>query len=322
MGGRAGPHDRGAAAAQPNSLTTGIAGYAFEEFQAAKNTRLQAGARFDYNNIQTRPYAASQDTTFQTINASRQSNAVTGSIGVIQTLATGLTASLSVAKSFRAPTVQELFANGLDASSGTYSIGDSTLGPESGYGVDAQLQGSFSNVTFEVSPYINYISDYIYGYLTGDTIQGFPVRRFTASNARLWGFEAVATVAPVQYIALTGSADYVNAENTQLNVPLPFIPPLRGLFRATYQDQRYMGMVEWRAAAAQNRLGVGDTPTAGWAIVNLGTGIRIPEGTVVHNISLVLRNAFNRVYRDNLSVIKDFVPQPGRGLQLNYELFY
>ena len=306
----------------PNSLTTGLAAYAFEEYQATSSTRLQAGARYDYNKIQTRPYAASQDTTFQSINASRFSNAVTGSLGVVQQLATGLGASLSVAKSFRAPTVQELFANGLDASSGTYSIGDSTLGPESGFGVDAQLQGTYSNVTFEVSPYINYISDYIYGFLTGDTIQGFPVRRFTASNARLWGLEATATVSPLRNFALTGSADYVNAENTQLNVPLPFIPPLRGLLRATYQGERYMGMVEWRAADSQTRLGVGDTPTAGWTIVNLGAGVRIPAGGVVNNISLVLRNAFNRVYRDNLSVIKDFVPQPGRGLQLNYELFY
>src|SRR5208283_3602565 len=96
----------------PNSLTTGFAGYAYEEFQAGANTRLQGGVRFDYNKIQTRPYAGSQDTTFQTINASRMSNAVTGSLGLVQQLATGLSASLSVARSFRAPTVQELFANG------------------------------------------------------------------------------------------------------------------------------------------------------------------------------------------------------------------
>jgi outer membrane receptor protein involved in Fe transport len=92
--------------------------------------------------------------------------------------------------------------------------------------------------------------------------------------------------------------------------------------RATYQDQKYMGMVEWRAAASQTRLGVGDTPTAGWAILNLGIGIRVTQGSVVHNISLHLDNVFNRLYRDNLSVIKDFVPQPGRGLRLNYELLY
>jgi len=306
----------------PNSLTTGFAGYAYEEYQAAAHTRLEAAARFDYNKIQTRPFAQSQDSVFQTINTSRLSNAVTGSVGAVQQFTSALTGSLSLARSFRAPTVQELFANGLDASSGTYSIGSATLGPENGYGVDASLKGNYANATFEISPYLNYINHYIYGFLTGDTIQGFPVRKFTASDARLMGLEVAVTVAPVQYVALRASSDYVNAENTQLNVPLPFIPPLRGLLRATYQDQRYMGMIEWRAAASQTRLGVGDTPTAGWAIFNLGAGVRIPQRGLVHKISLHLDNVFNRVYRDNLSVIKDFVPQPGRGVRLNYELLY
>lgn len=49
-------------------------------------------------------------------------------------------------------TVQELFANGLDAPSGTYTIGTTGLGPESGLGVDASLKGNFANVFFEFSP--------------------------------------------------------------------------------------------------------------------------------------------------------------------------
>ncbi len=306
----------------PNSLTSGLAGYAYEEYQVSPQTRIEAAARFDYNAIQTHPYPVSQDSTFQTLDVSRTNNAVTGSVGAIQEIGSNLTATVSLARSFRAPTVQELFANGLDASSGTYSIGNANLGPESGYGVDASLKGNFAQATFEVSPYLNYISDYIYGFLTGDTIQGFPVRHFTASDARLVGFEASAAVMPMPYLALLASSDYVNAENTQLNVPLPFIPPLRGLLRATYQDQKYMGMIEWRAAASQTRLGVGDTPTAGWAIFNFGAGIRFTQKDLVHNVSVHIDNAFNRVYRDNLSVIKDFVPQPGRGIRLNYVLTY
>ena len=49
-------------------------------------------------------------------------------------------------------------------------------------------------------------------------------------------------------------------------------------------------------AASQTRLGVGDTPTAGWAIFNLGTGIRVTQGSVVHNISLHLDNVFNLLF--------------------------
>jgi iron complex outermembrane receptor protein len=92
--------------------------------------------------------------------------------------------------------------------------------------------------------------------------------------------------------------------------------------RGTYQDGRYMGLIEWRMAARQTRLGDGDTPTAGYAIMNVGIGARLVQHGVVHTVNLRVDNVFNRVYRDNLSVIKDFLPQPGRSVQLNYELLY
>jgi iron complex outermembrane receptor protein len=306
----------------PNSLTSGFAGYAYEEYLPAENTRLQGGLRYDYNKIQTHPYPQSTDPVFQTLNVSRLSNALTASLGAIQQLRPHLTGSLSLARSFRAPTVQELFANGLDAASGTYTIGTAELGPETGFGADASLKANFAKASFEISPYTNSIHHYIFGFLRGDTIQGFPVRQFGATNARLLGFDASVTVEPAQYVALKAGADYVNAEDTRQNVPLPFTPPLRGLLRATYQDRTYMGMIETRVAARQTRLGEGDTPTAGYAVVNLGVGVRFARQRIVQNISIHCDNVFNRVYRDNLSVIKDFIPQPARGFRLNYQAMY
>ncbi len=311
----------------PNSRTTGFAGYIYEEYLASEDMRLQAGLRFDYNRIQTRPYAASTDSVFQTLDVSRLSNAMTASIGAIQKLAPEMTASLSVARSFRAPTVQELFANGSDAASNTYSIGDASLGPETGFGIDASLKGSFPDVTFEISPYVNIINNYIYAYLRGDSIQVppaplLPVRQFSATDARLMGYEATVMVQVMHNVALKAATDYVNAEDTKNNVPLPFTPPMRGLLRMSYQDPAYSAMVEWRLAARQTRLGDGDTPTAGYGIVNLGVGMRFVQEGLVHSVGLHCDNLFNQVYRDNLSVIKDFVPQPGRGLRLTYDLAF
>ncbi|MGZ6117136.1 MAG: TonB-dependent receptor [Gemmatimonadaceae bacterium] len=306
----------------PNSQTIGIAGYAYEEYPATENTRLQAGLRYDYNKIQTRPDPQSTDPNFQTLDASRLSNALTASLGAIQTLTPQLMGSLSFARSFRAPTVQELFANGLDAPSGTYTVGTPGLEPETGLGADLSLKGNFANASFELSPYANSIQHYIYGFLRGDTIQNFPVRQFGETNARLLGFDASVTVQPAQYIALKAGADYVNAEDTRQHVPLPFTPPLRGLVRVTFQNSTYMGLIETRLAASQTRLGAGDTPTPGYTVVNVGVGMRFARQRVLNNISIHCDNVFNRVYRDNLSVIKDFIPQPARGFRLNYEATY
>ncbi|HVT38477.1 MAG TPA: TonB-dependent receptor [Gemmatimonadaceae bacterium] len=306
----------------PNSLTTGIAGYAYQEYLATPDTRLQAGVRFDYNKIQTRPFQGSADSVFRTLNVSRLSNAFTASLGAVRQFTPRVTGSLSLARAFRAPTVQELFANGLDAASGTFSVGTADLGPETGFGVDGSLRGNFERATFELSPYVNFISHYIYGFLRGDTIEKFPVRKFAATNARLVGAEASVIVQPWDHFAIKASADYVNSQDTRRNVPLPFTPPLRALLRGTYRDRAYSGTIEWRAAASQTRLGDGDTPTSGYAIMNLGAGVRIVQHGLVHQISIHCDNVFNRTYRDNLSVAKDFIPQPGRGLRLNYELLY
>ncbi|MFI5370660.1 MAG: TonB-dependent receptor [Candidatus Eisenbacteria bacterium] len=306
----------------PDSRTTGLAGYVFEELQAASATRLQAGLRFDYNHIQTHPNPASTDSVFQTLDAARTSNAVTASLGAIQDLTPGLTGTLTLARSFRAPTVQELFANGLDAPSGTYSIGDPNLDSETGFGADLSIKGSYDKVTFEVSPYVNVISDYIYAFLRGDTIQAFPVRQFAATDARLTGFEASLALEPAPHIGINASTDYVQSQDTKNNVPLPFTPPLRGLVRGTYQDERYMGMIEWRGAATQTRLGDGDTRTGGYGIMNLGFGIRLVSEGLAHNISVHCDNLFDRSYRDHLSVIKDFLPQSGRGFRINYQLLF
>ena len=229
---------------------------------------------------------------------------------------------MNLARSFRAPTVQELFANGLDAPSGTYTIGSADLHPETGFGIDASLKGNLTNVVFELTPYVNFINNYVYGFLRGDTLLSFPVRQFAATDARLTGFEASTMVQIAQNFAVKASADYVEAQDTRNNVPLPFTPPLRGLLRVNYQDNTYSGMAEWRLAASQTRLGDGDTPTEGYGIVNIGAGIRFAQEGVVHSISLHCDNLFNRVYRDNLSVIKDFVPQPSRGIRLNYDLVF
>ena len=306
----------------PNSTTTGLAGYVYEEYLAAPGTRLQAGLRYDYNRIQTHPNPSSTDSVFQTLSDSRNSNALTASFGAVRQLGPELNASFSLARSFRAPTVQELFANGLDAPSGTYSVGTATLKPETGTGLEASLHGEFGRAAFAVTPYLNVIHNYIYGFLRGDTIQGFPVRQFAATDARLAGFEASLTVAATPTVILNARSDYVNAEDTRQHVPLPFIPPLRGLLRASYQGSTYQGMVEWRMAARQTRLGDGDTPTAGYAVMDVGIGMRLTRGAVVSQVTLHCENVFNQVYRDNLSVIKDFVPQPGRGFRLTYDLLY
>ena len=69
-------------------------------------------------------------------------------------------------------------------------------------------------------------------------------------------------------------------------------------------------------------MGDGDTPTPGYGVTNIGAGIRFATGGQVHDLTISVDNLFDQVYRDNLSVVKDFIPQPGRAFRLGYELLY
>ncbi len=311
----------------PNSLTTNLAGYVFEEYFAGESTRLQAGLRYDYNKIQTNPEPGSAVAAFRSSDTSRLANAVTGSIGVIQKIATGLSASLSIARSYRAPTVQELFGLGPDDASASFIVGDPNLLPETAIGFDVSLRGEYEGFSFSVSPYFNLISNYIYSYFPGPTDTtsqpNYPIRNFAQTDAHLFGVEFSTTVQLTTHFSTTVNVGYVNATAVRdSSTPLPFTPPMKGLIRFNYQDNTYRAMLEWRLTNAQDRVGLGETTTAGYGVVNLGVGMRIPMGRAVHQVSLHCDNLLNQKYFDHLSVIKGFLPQPARGFRLAYDFLF
>jgi iron complex outermembrane receptor protein len=310
----------------PNSFTTGLAGYALEEYLAGDNTRIQGAIRYDYNHISTFDAPNSAVPAFTNFNESRTSNAITGSLGIVQKLTSEISGSLSIGRSFRAPTMQELFAVGPDDASASVMVGDSNLVPETSLGIDMSVTARFSKFTLSFSPFVNFINNYIYSYDTRvlDTTygSGYNYRDFAQTTARLYGAELSVTSQLSDHIALTASSDYVNAEDTKRDTALPSTPPLRGLLQLNYLDNLFSGMIEWRLVAAQNRLGDGDFYTAGYGVVNLGFGVRLYSGETVHNISIHCDNLFNKLYYDNLSAIVFFMPQAARGFRLTYDVIF
>ncbi len=309
----------------PNSRTSDIAGYIYQEYTSSEKTRLEGAVRYDWNQISTFPAPNSTNPNFVNFNQARNESAVTGSLGVIQKMSDGLSASASIGRSFRAPTQQELWGYGPDDASASFILGDSALIPETGLEFDASLKGSLRDVSFNISPFLNLISNYLYSYYTGavDTASKYEYRQFAQANARLWGFEASASWQLAERWALGASASYVHASIIQdSTTPLPFIPPLKGVLQLNYVDPTYNGILEWRLAAPQYRLGPGDDSVKGYGVLNIGFGVRIPSGDAVHTISVHCDNVFNQSYRDNLSVLHDFLPQPSRGFRLVYDVIF
>jgi iron complex outermembrane recepter protein len=115
-------------------------------------------------------------------------------------------------------------------------------------------------------------------------------------------------------------ADSVEAELRNAAVPLPRIPPVRG--RAGF-DARYGGFSvrpELVLARAQERVYIDESRTAGYGVVNLLASYTIVRPHTLHAFSAHLFNAGDRLYRNHVSLIKQWTPEIGRGVRFSYTL--
>ena len=162
----------------------------------------------------------------------RQRNFVgfSGSAGVRVPLWTGGSFVANYQHSFRAPALEELYNNGPHPGILVFDIGNPNLNSEQGDGMDFWLRHNTERVRLEGSAYYYNLRNFVYTAYTGATDPGsnLPIVNYAQANSRFFGTEASVEAKVVSTLWLNGKVDYVRAELTELNKPLPRIPPLRG----------------------------------------------------------------------------------------------
>lgn len=63
-----------------------------------------------------------------------------------------------------------------------------------------------------------------------------------------------------------------------------------------------------------------ETPTDGYHLLKLFAAYSFGTNRVVNTITARVENATDRLYRNHLSLIKDFVPEMGRNFKLVYSI--
>ena len=61
-----------------------------------------------------------------------------------------------------------------------------------------------------------------------------------------------------------------------------------------------------------------ETPTAGYGLLKLFASYSFDTGGATSTVTARLDNATNELYRNHLSLIKDYVPEMGRNFKLVY----
>lgn len=256
----------------------------------------------------------------------RSFNAYSGSLGGSYSLVGQWRIGVNLSHTERAPSAEEVLANGPHAGTQSFEIGDRSFKKETNNGVEVVLRGKGERYSFEGSIYYNRFKNYIYEDQTGEIEDDLPVFQFRSGKARYYGAEVQGAFTLAKFgeysLAVDALADYVNAKLLNGLGRVPRIPPFRVLGGATLSNSIGELRLEAEYADRQNKVADNETPTDNYTLVNASLTARPFTGQP--NVSVVLQanNLFDVDARRHASFLKDFAPLPGRDFRLSVRLIY
>ncbi|MDP9348334.1 MAG: TonB-dependent receptor, partial [Gemmatimonadota bacterium] len=322
---------RGEEALTPPSSSNSFGVFLFQELPIgrvepgeAHTPQLQVGARYDVLRLDRQE----GEERFGPAR-SRDFGSFSGSLGGTLPIGHSFSVSASLARAFRAPSVEELFANGFHAAAGSYDIGNPDLRQETNLGAELVLRARTGALNAQLSAFRNRINDYITPNIVGDTLVeehegGFaevPLNVYRQEDAVLRGVEGEVESAVGRHWVVGASGDWIRGE-FRGGAPLPFMPASRLGGRVRWDDSHYSVGLDVRRSFAQERVPENERAVSGYTLVDLSAGLNVIRAGLVHSLTLRADNLFDVVYYDPTSRIKAFAASPGRNLALVYRVLF
>ena len=283
--------------------------------------KIEGGARWEKSWLSANPFEDQP----QFFDGGRRFSTVSASLGASYGLTPNWRIGANLVRSARAPSAEELFANGPHAGTEAFEIGNPDFRTERSWGVEAVVHGKGRGFTFDASVYHNWFDNFIYDSPDGTLEDGLPVFRNHQAAARYYGAEAEATLdlATIGAFKLKADAlgDYVHASIIG-NGPAPRIPPLRLLGGLSAASDRVDGRIEVEWTDKARRLAAFETPTGGFTIVNASLNWRPLAHDPHTNIMLSANNIFDVNARRHASYLKDYAPLAGRDIRVTARISY
>jgi len=312
----------------PRNGTDQIGLFTLQQFEFGK-IKAEAGVRYEKTNLTARTLAS--DLRF--FRGARRFDSFSASAGASYGLSDDWRIGLNVSRTERAPSDEELFANGPHAGTQAYELGNPNFKLEKSWGFEATLHGHGPGYSIDASAYYNTFSNYIYDSQSPQAVceaaaapsgrsVDLPCFVYTQADARYYGFEVDASVklATLGDFAINadGVADYVHANIVSVG-PVPRIPPMRILGGIEAQSDRLSGRIEVEHVFDQTRIAAFETPTSGYRMVNASLNIAPWTGNKT-SLTLSANNIFDVDARRASSVLKDFAPLAGRDIRLTLKV--
>ncbi|WP_081786498.1 TonB-dependent receptor domain-containing protein [Kordiimonas gwangyangensis] len=301
----------------PSTVSTQMGVYTVKDFTLGR-WQLDVGGRYEHTKYEVDA----------TPNDDRSFDGFSLSAGAGYDLGEDTFVGVSVFRTERAPSTEELYSNGPHLATSAFELGDNTLGLETALGIEATFNYSTEEFSFVLNGFMTDYDDFIYERATGDEEDGLEVFAFTAQDARLYGFEAKAEFHAGTYatetfgdidLHLDAQADMVRAKLKDVagNDNLPRIPPFSALIGVEARADLFDIRTELEYEAEQNRITAHELPTDDYLIWNAYLTLRPFDNK---DLAFEVRgnNLGNVEARQHTSFLKDLVPLPGRNVKFSF----
>lgn len=280
--------------------------------------RLEAGGRFERSDLTADASAVVGNPALE-----RSYSTLSASVGGTYAIAAGWRVGLNLARSIRAPSADELFADGPHGGNASFELGDPNLSPEKSVGFEATVSHAGAGFNLSATAYGSHFSNFLYQAPTGETRDELPVYAFREGPASYTGFEVEADADLGEAVGLKwgieGQADATRVRIRNFG-PAPLIPPLRLKGAISASRGVFAGRVEVEHDFTHNQTAPLELPTPGFTLVNASTDWHLFASRPDITLSLAADNLFDVEARRSTSLLKDYAPLSGRDFRLTLSL--
>lgn len=293
----------------PRSKTRANGIFLLEEYRLA-DWRFEAGARQDWQSVS--PVGGQEKSSLSGTSLSA---------AAIWDFAPRYSLALSVSRSQRLPSAQELYADGVHLATNTYEIGNAKLDRETSRNIDLTLRKHEGDTTFSLSAFHNRVKNYIYAN-TLDRFEDFRLIEYTQQDAEFTGVEGEIKHQFTSIFSAGVFGDYVRGKLTGGQGDLPRIPAARLGARANLKWQQWSGGVEYAYVFRQKDIASYESETPGYSMVNAVVSYRFKAAGAQYDVYLRGNNLLDKLAYNHASFLATSAPLPGRSVLLGVRMTY
>lgn len=275
--------------------------------------------RFDRGTVGFEGGLRLDNRSLESLAGDRDFSNVSASAGVFVRPSAPLFLGLSVARSERAPSEVELFAEGAHIATGAFEVGDIDLDSEVATSIEGTAHFASGPFEFDLHAFHADYDGFIDLRPTGltDVDSDLPIFAYVQTNASFSGFEAEARYRiweeGERALSLSGAADQVRA-STDLG-PAARIPPWSATAGVDWTSRRFDVGLAVRHVGEQDRTTTFELPTDSYTLVSLKGVVRpFADRNVI--LFAEAANLTDAEAREHASFQKDIAPLPGRNLRV------